>query len=136
MSKEKTRGAEPDVNANEKPPAPPDAPVAVEAPLTPDAHARETDNIIRLRAHRTINGSGLTETFTVAHRAAAQVHGWEAHKQATTTELLLSRADYLAALQAAADGGEPHQAALSEYAPKTQPAEPKKIPAAQRKARR
>jgi len=118
-----------------------DAPIEESAPtaderLTPESHARETGNVIRLRNHRTINGVGMTETFTVAHRAAAQVHGWEAHKQATTSELLLSRSDYLAALKAAADGAVPHQAALSEFAPKTQPAETKKIPAAQRKARR
>jgi hypothetical protein len=103
--------------------------------LTPEAHARETENVIRLRARRSIVGFESTETFTCAHQAAAQMHGWNAHKQATTAELLISRSDYLAALEAVA-AGVAHEAALSPYAPKTQSAEPKKLVAAQRKVRR
>lgn len=103
---------------------------------SPEAHARATGNVIALRNRRTINGVGASETFTVKHQAAAQLHGWNAHKQATVVEFTLMRADYLAALEAAEKGEAPHADALSEYAPKTQPAEPVRIPAATRKARR
>jgi hypothetical protein len=108
----------------------------IESPLlTPEAHARETGNVIPLKNRRTINGVGLTEAFTVEHQAAAQMHGWNAHKQATVTELLMSRAVYLAALEATANGLR-HEAAVSEFAPKDQPAAERKPTAAQRKVRR
>lgn len=102
---------------------------------TPEAHARATGNVIPIKNRRTINGVGLSETFTCEHAAAAQDHGWNAHKLATVAELRMSRADYLAALDATSNGTQ-HGAALSEFAPKTQQAEPAKLPAATRKARR
>ena len=56
------------------------------------------------------------------HEAAAQLHGWRAHKDATVEPFLLSRAAYEAALKAASGPGksgryEPHRPACSPYLP-------------------
>jgi len=98
---------------------------------TPEEHARETGNVLKLRSRRTINGVTLGETFTAGHMAAAQMHGWAAHKLATTDPMKLSQDDYLAAIEAALLGGEAHAPANSQFVPQMSAA-----PAVKRKARR
>lgn len=105
--------------------------------LTPEEHARATENVLVLKGRRTINGVGIGETFTATHVAASQLHGWSAHAQATTEPFKLSRTDYVAALESAADGANPHAGAVSPFAPKTTPNAPRAaVPAAYRKVRR
>jgi len=100
---------------------------AVSALATPEAHAEATNNLLQLKSRRTVNGASHGSAFSVNHAAAAQLHGWNAHKQATTGELLISEADYLAALEVAAVGGDAHAPALSPYAPKLEAEEPRKV---------
>lgn len=74
-------------------------PAAVEDKLlTPEEHARNAGNLA---------GGGQAPTFgeerqryTWQHEAAAQLHGWEAHKLATVEPLKITRAAYDAALKA------------------------------------
>lgn len=106
--------------------APPEV-KAVPALATPEAHAEATNNLLQLKSRRTINGASHGSAFSLKHAAAAQLHGWNAHKQATTEELLISEADYLAALEVAAVGGEPHAPAVSQFAPKFEAEEPRKV---------
>lgn len=114
----------------EPPPAPP-------VVATPEEHAAATDNVKELRGARTINGKAtIGRTLSAAHMAAAQLHGWEAHKAATVEPFQLTREDYAAALKVAQEGGSPHAPALSPYAPQYQPASAAKPVAAFRKGRR
>lgn len=100
---------------------------AVPALATPEAHATATNNLLQLKGRRTVNGAHSGTAFSAKHAAAAQLHGWNAHKQATTEELLISEADYLAALEVAHVGGEAHAPALSPFAPKYEAEEPAKV---------
>lgn len=75
---------------------------------TPEAHAA-----VLGEADQSIEGS---IHYSVAHNAAAQMHGWEAHKLATTEAFTLIEGAYQQALQAAMDGSAPFASALSPYA--------------------
>lgn len=103
---------------------------------TPEEHAAATGNVLELKSRRTIGGASLGSTYKPAHAAAAQLHGWEAHKAATVEPFKLTREAYVAALAAAMSGEDPHEDALSPYAPQRLPApDTKQIPA-RRKVRR
>lgn len=88
--------------------------------LTPEELAEITGNTFVLRPNVAF-GSGAVATrgisYSVAHAAAAQCHGWAAHAQHSAEPFRLTRADYLKALEAAAKGEPPHEPAMSKYTP-------------------
>jgi hypothetical protein len=73
-------------------------------------------------AHAAVLGEAVIDPHTneieysAAHNAAAQMHGWEAHKIATTEAFTLQEGYYQAALVAALAGDVPYTSALSPYA--------------------
>lgn len=94
---------------------------------TPEEHARALGHAQDVQEPFRMGGGrpGMKQSFSWKHGAAAQLHGWNAHKLHSAEPFKISRADYEAALDAATDAdgdGEytPHPAALSEYAPKSE----------------
>jgi hypothetical protein len=85
---------------------------------TPLEHAEETGNM------RTVPTGpiGVKRAPTAEHRAAAGLHGWEAHSNASAEPLRFSRDDYYKALYAAHNPDAkgvytPHHPAESPYSP-------------------
>lgn len=111
--------------APSKPPEAP-KPVAVEL-MTPEQHAKATDNVKLVTFPVAFGGKrNKRALFSVKHSAAAMMHGWGrydsnnapeswGHLHHTGVPMVLSRADYLAALEAAGNGDVPHAAALSPF---------------------
>jgi hypothetical protein len=104
--------------------------IAAEKPkedLSPRGHAIATGNAPRLRKNQMtaqINGSrveiGSRARGSWQHESASMLHGWAEHLHHTGKPIEISRADYLAALEAATKTdkvGEylPHQPALSPH---------------------
>lgn len=85
---------------------------------TPEEHAQATGNTMATKGRRTINGSSGAVAFSVAHMAAAQLHGWNAHAAATTEPFTLTRDAYEAALKCALEGKDAHTEACSRFVPK------------------
>ena len=106
----------------------------VETPVTPEEHAEATGNVKMLKSRRSINGVSIGKTYSAGHAAAAQLHGWEAHKAATVEPFKLTREAYELAIVAALEGSEPYKDALSQFAPKRLPAPESKPAPAHRKA--
>lgn len=132
-----TSDASPDAPAAPAEAAPP---VDVKAPtlLSPDAwavklgHARKASPLL-LSNRDSKTPQARPPGFSPAHSAAAQLHGWSAHKLHTADELAITREAYEHALSAAlspvravdADGKptgapkyRPHAAALSPFSPR------------------
>lgn len=74
---------------------------------TPEQHAAVTGNA-------SLDDGDVV--YSVGHLGAAQMHGWEAHKRATTEAFTLIEGYYLEAIDAALAGGAPYESALSPYA--------------------
>lgn len=86
-------------------------PPAVEL-FTLEELAKATGNYVDADRGVRIGRSSKLNPFTWEHRAAAQLHGWDAHALATTEPLKLSVEDYQAALKAAT---EPFQAKAEDF---------------------
>lgn len=128
----------------------PDAPKTTDERLPVEELARLTGNVLANaeKYELIINGQRPLPLFTWQHAAAAQLHGWNQHKLDSADPLLLTHAEYEAALKVVEapvarvvgkDGQkgrrlgagekltegeslsqdyEPHDAALSPFAPK------------------
>lgn len=91
----------------------------------PAEWARETGNVVEIPLEMSVGGKGgLVHRFPgMYHAAAAALHGWREHEHHEGAPMQLSRADYLAAVDAAKapPKGErsyrPHGPALSPHAP-------------------
>ncbi|MFO7178981.1 MAG: hypothetical protein DIU78_009805 [Pseudomonadota bacterium] len=101
---------------------------------TPHEHALATGNTVLLAETVRMGGGrpGERLTYSLAHAAAARLHGWGAHEYHENAPIRITRAAYLAALKAALEPDEtgiywPHAAALSKHAPAGTP-DPSKRP--------
>lgn len=109
---------------------PPEQPVKSSPPdglLTLEELAEVTNNTKILHV-RVALGGRTTKTriaYSAAHRAAAALHGWDAHALHTTEPVRLTIEAYKAALETAMLGKEPHAEAVSKFAPKFKPHTPK-----------
>jgi hypothetical protein len=75
-------------------------PAAVEDKLlTPEEHAQNAGNLVTTAGKAPSFGEER-QRYSWQHEAAAQLHGWEAHKLATVEPLKITRAAYDAALKA------------------------------------
>jgi len=107
------------------PPTPAEAQLDA-AKATPEEHARDTGNVRDYQESFKLNGSpGIKPAYTWQHAAAAQLHGWNAHKLHSAEPFTLTREAYSAALDAGATADErghytPHPGALSPFAPKSE----------------
>lgn len=81
--------------------APPKAAPAEER-LAPAEHAKQTGNVQPFHG-LAVNGERATERFSWQHAAAAQLHGWAEHEHHEGGPILLTRAEYAAALKAASE---------------------------------
>lgn len=86
--------------------------------LTPEELAQATDNAKPRVAGRLAKGESPGDlVFSVAHQAAAQLHGWAAHNLHSTEPFKLTLKAYEAALKAALSGEKPHEPACSKHLP-------------------
>jgi hypothetical protein len=76
---------------------------------TPEGHAAVLGEV-------TLDPETQELDYSVAHNAASQLHGWSAHKLATTEAFTLLEGYYQEALTAALAGSVPYTSALSPYA--------------------
>lgn len=83
--------------------------------LTPEQCAEVCGQTYRLRANVSVGQPSVGGVgYSPVHLAAAQLHGWAAHRMATTEPFLLTVDDYRAAL-AAVDSFQAHAPACSHY---------------------
>lgn len=96
----------------------PDASVTEAELRTPEECAQLTGNTYPLRAAARLHlATSETVGYSAIHHAAAQLHGWNAHRQATSKPFMLTISYYRAALKAVATMTQ-HPGALSEFAAK------------------
>lgn len=87
--------------------------------FTPEQLAEVSGETYRLRANVSVGQPCIGGVgYSPAHLAAAQLHGWTAHRMATSEAFTLTLEDYRAAL-AAVDTFQPHAPACSPYLPKS-----------------
>ncbi len=85
--------------------------------MTPEDWARATGTVKSRKRFMTLKGNKPKyEAFPMMHNVAAVMHGWAEHAHHTGKPMLISREDYLKAVEVAGnENNPPHPAALSPH---------------------